>query len=235
VCSYDYLGRGWSDAAPGVTTIGQMSNDLGVLQDRARLAGPFVLVASSVGGLVAEMFARTYPERVAGIVFVDAANSLTTQRLTVRRWTITALACTAGLLSRFGVMRLFDPFGIGSDSEGARRSAALAYNARSWTATCALARGLSASEREFANAPPLPSGIAAAVLTASSPRQLVPPFAEYFVDVQQQHAAAESSHRELAARLHGTWQKVPDSSHLIADSQPDAVADAVFDMLDALR
>ena len=81
VCSYDRLGHGWSDAAPGVTTIAGTASDLGVLQDRAKLAGPFVLVASSIGGLTAEMFARTYPERVAGIVFVDAANSLFVPRL----------------------------------------------------------------------------------------------------------------------------------------------------------
>jgi hypothetical protein len=28
---------------------------------------------------------------------------------------------------------------------------------------------------------------------------------------------------------------VPNSTHLIADSQPDAVADAVFDLLDRIR
>jgi protein-S-isoprenylcysteine O-methyltransferase Ste14/pimeloyl-ACP methyl ester carboxylesterase len=235
VCSYDYLGRGWSDAAPGLTTIGGMANDLGVLQDRATLTGPFVVVASSIGGLVAEMFARTYPERVAGIVFVDAANSLNMSRYADRRWTITSLACTAGTLSRFGVIRLLDPFGIGSETEGARRSAAITYGARPWTATCALARGLSATQREFEQAPPLSSGIAVTVLTASSARQLIPPFAERFVDVQQLRAEGEASHRELAKRQQGTWKKVPDSSHLIADSQPDAVADVVFDMLDMIR
>jgi pimeloyl-ACP methyl ester carboxylesterase/protein-S-isoprenylcysteine O-methyltransferase Ste14 len=235
VCSYDYRGRGWSDAAPGLTTIGGMANDLGVLQDRAKLAGPFVLVASSIGGLVAEMFSRTYPERVAGIVFVDPANSLNLQRYADRRWTITLLACSAGTLSRFGVLRLLDPFGIGSETEGARRSAALAYGARPWTATCALARGMPATQREFAQAPPLSSAIPVTVLTASSARQLIPPFAEPFIDVQQLRAEGEASHRELANRLHGVWKQVPDSTHLIADSQPDAVADAVFDVLDKLR
>jgi protein-S-isoprenylcysteine O-methyltransferase Ste14/pimeloyl-ACP methyl ester carboxylesterase len=235
VCSYDYLGRGWSDAAPAVTTIGAMANDLGVLQDRAKLTGPFVLVASSVGGLVGEMFARTYPERVAGIAFVDAANSLTIPRIMERRWTVTALACTAGVLARFGVMRLMDPFGLGADTEGGRRSAAITYGARPWTATCALARGMSETEREFTQAQPLPTTMPVVVLSASSARQLVPPFAEPFIDVQQLRADVEASHRELARRLHGTWKKVPNSTHLIADSQPDAVADSVFDLLDAIR
>jgi pimeloyl-ACP methyl ester carboxylesterase len=218
-----------------VTTIGEMANTLGVLQDRAKLTGPFVLVASSIGGLVGEMFARTYPERVSGIVFVDAANSLSFPRIAARRWMVTGLACIAGTLARFGVMRLLDPFGIGSETEGARRSAAVSYGARPWTATCALARGLPETQREFAQAPPLSPGIAVTVLTASSARQLIPPFAEAFIDVQQLRAEGENSHRELARRQQGTWKKVPDSSHLIADSQPDAVADAVFDMLDTIR
>jgi protein-S-isoprenylcysteine O-methyltransferase Ste14/pimeloyl-ACP methyl ester carboxylesterase len=235
VCSYDYLGRGWSDAAPGVTTVGEVADNLGVLQDRAKLTGPFVLVGSSVGGLITEMFARRYPERVAGIMFVDAANSLNLPRIAARRSTVTALACAAGTLSRFGVIRLLDPFGIGNETEGARRSAAITYGARPWTATCALARGMSATQREFEQAPPLSSGMPVTVLSASSTRQLLPSFAEYFIDVQQMRAEGVASHRELARRLHGTWKEIPNSTHLIADSQPDAVADAVFDLLDQLR
>jgi hypothetical protein len=53
--------------------------------------------------------------------------------------------------------------------------------------------------------------------------------------VQQLRAEGQASHREMATRLGGTWKQIPNSSHLIADSQPDAVADAVFDMLDTIR
>lgn len=235
VCSYDRLGHGWSDAAPGVTTIGGTASDLGVLQDRAKLAGPFVLVASSIGGLTAEMFARTYPERVAGIVFVDAANSLFLPRLAPYSGRITALACTAGTLARFGVIRLLDPFGLGADSEGARRSAAVTYGARLWTAHCAMARGLDDVQREFEQARPLPAGLPVTVLSASSKEQLMPPFAERFIDPNQLLRETEAANRDFAARVHGTWKKIPNSTHLIADSQPDAVADAVFDLLDRIR
>jgi protein-S-isoprenylcysteine O-methyltransferase Ste14/pimeloyl-ACP methyl ester carboxylesterase len=235
VCSYDRLGHGWSDGAPGVTTIAGTASDLGVLQDRAKLAGPFVLVASSIGGLTAEMFARTYPERVAGIVFVDAGNSLLVPRLMERSWTFTALACTAGLLARFGVIRLLDPFQLGSDSEGARRSAAITYGARPWAALCAMARGLPAIQREFEQAPLLPPGMPVIALSASSARQIMPPFAERFIDAEQIRSETEAAHQAFAKRAHGTWKRVPDSTHLIGDSQPDAVADAVFDMLDQIR
>jgi pimeloyl-ACP methyl ester carboxylesterase len=128
-----------------------------------------------------------------------------------------------------------DPFGLGADTEGGRRSAAITYGARPWTATCALARGMSATQRESEHAPPLSTTMPVVVLSASSARQLLPPFAEPFIDVQQLRGDVEASHRELAQRLRGTWKKVPNSTHLIADSQPDAVADSVFDLLDEIR
>ena len=46
----------------------------------------------------------------------------------------------------------------------------------------------------------------------------------------------ERSHQALAGQSsRGVWRRVPDSTHLIGDSQPDAVADAVFDVLEAAR
>jgi protein-S-isoprenylcysteine O-methyltransferase Ste14/pimeloyl-ACP methyl ester carboxylesterase len=235
VCSYDRLGHGWSDAAPSVTTIAETARNLGVLQDRAKLPSPVVIVASSIGGLTAEMFARTYPERVAGIVFVDAANSLFLPGLAERSGTITVLACTAGTLAKFGLIRLLDPFGLGTDSEGARRSAAMTYGARPWSAICAMARGLTAIQREFEQAPQLSPELPVIALSASSSQQIMPPFAERFIDPDAIRAETEEAHRAIAKRPRGSWKKVPDSTHLIADSQPDAVADAVFDMLDEIR
>ena len=73
VCSYDRMGMGWSDPGPSVVTAGELARQLAVLQDRAGLNGPFILVGSSVGGLTIEMFGRRYPERTAGLVFLDAA------------------------------------------------------------------------------------------------------------------------------------------------------------------
>ena len=49
VCSYDRRGRGWSDPAPGITTVAALAADLGVLQDRAKLPWPVVIVAASTG------------------------------------------------------------------------------------------------------------------------------------------------------------------------------------------
>jgi pimeloyl-ACP methyl ester carboxylesterase len=130
---------------------------------------------------------------------------------------------------------MMNPFGFANDSEGARRSAAVTYGAKPWAATCAMARGLSTTQREFEQAPPLSPGLPVVVLSASSTEQLMPRFAERFIDPNEIKAQSEAAQRELANRTHGAWKKVPNSTHLIADSQPDAVADAVFDLLDQLR
>jgi len=98
-----------------------------------------------------------------------------------------------------------------------------------------MARGLTAIRREFQQAPPLSPDIRVAVLSASSKEEIMPPFAERFIDANEIRRESEAAHRAFAERTHGTWKKIPNSTHLIAGSQPDAVADAVFDMLDAIR
>jgi pimeloyl-ACP methyl ester carboxylesterase len=45
--------------------------DLHKLLSAARVPGPYVLVAHSYGGLIAELYARTYPGMVAGRVLID--------------------------------------------------------------------------------------------------------------------------------------------------------------------
>jgi protein-S-isoprenylcysteine O-methyltransferase Ste14/pimeloyl-ACP methyl ester carboxylesterase len=232
VCSYDRAGKGWSDAGPPVTSFDDLARDLAVLQDRARLHAPFIIVASSIGGLTAEMFARQYPERVAGLVFVDAANSDGIERARPLVGSLTAIACAAGLAAHFGAIRLVDPFGIDSDgSEEARRSAAVTYGARQWGAMCAMARGFRGHPREFDEAPPLHDDIPLIVLSASSEADHVPGFRWLPADLREGRIAA---HKSLAARSKkGTWRMVPDSTHLIGSSQPDAVAEAVLELLDA--
>jgi pimeloyl-ACP methyl ester carboxylesterase len=52
-------------------TIAQDVDDIVKLVAAAHLSGPFVVVAHSYGGLLADLLARTHPDLVAGLVFVD--------------------------------------------------------------------------------------------------------------------------------------------------------------------
>jgi protein-S-isoprenylcysteine O-methyltransferase Ste14/pimeloyl-ACP methyl ester carboxylesterase len=237
-CSYDRSGMGWSDpAAEDVVSIGDLARDLAVLQDRARLHAPYVIVASSIGGLTAELFARQFPERVAGLVMLDAANSLAlSERLLRQRW-LTPSACAIGMAAHFGIVRLADPFRLSRDtSEGARRGAALLYNSRPWMQLCAMGRGLEETVREFAGASPLRPDLPLTVLSASTAAELIPPGIEAFADGEQIRQDLQATHQRLArASSRGTWRVVPNSTHLIASSQPDAIANAVLEIVEGVK
>jgi pimeloyl-ACP methyl ester carboxylesterase len=71
VCTYDRAGLGSSDAAPSAHTPLDSARELRTLLERARIPGPYILVAHSYGGLIARLFARDYRRDVAGLVLVD--------------------------------------------------------------------------------------------------------------------------------------------------------------------
>jgi uncharacterized protein YaaQ len=55
-------------------------------------------------------------------------------------------------------------------------------------------------------------------------------------DAERLRTAMVEAHQRLAkASSRGNWLMVPDSTHLIGDSQPDAVADAVLDLVEEIR
>jgi len=74
VCTYDRAGMGWSDPAPEGWTLDGMTADLHRLLDAAGIEGRVVLVGHSFGGVLARLYARAHPERVAGVVLVDATS-----------------------------------------------------------------------------------------------------------------------------------------------------------------
>ncbi len=73
-CAYDRAGLGWSESASGPRTASVEAEELRALLTNAHEPGPYVLVASSYGALVARAFAARYADRVAGMVLVDPAH-----------------------------------------------------------------------------------------------------------------------------------------------------------------
>jgi len=68
--TYDRAGLGRSDPDPQPRTVARMADDLDDLLD-AFGQGPFILVATSGGALVAREAAKRRPEQIAGMVLVD--------------------------------------------------------------------------------------------------------------------------------------------------------------------
>lgn len=82
VCAYDRPGTILYGDAPRITdrsspapmprTAREIANDLHALLAAAEVPDPYVLVAHSMGGLIARLYAQTYPDQVIGLVLVDA-------------------------------------------------------------------------------------------------------------------------------------------------------------------
>lgn len=72
-CVYDRAGLGRSDPV-AARTVREVVADLAYLLVNGPVEGTFVLVSHSAGGLVANMVAHQHPERIAGVVLVDASH-----------------------------------------------------------------------------------------------------------------------------------------------------------------
>jgi pimeloyl-ACP methyl ester carboxylesterase len=72
VFAYDRGGYGDSEAHSPDRSARQIVEELRALLKAAQVEPPFVLVGHSIGGLYVNLFARAYPDEVAGVVFVDA-------------------------------------------------------------------------------------------------------------------------------------------------------------------
>jgi pimeloyl-ACP methyl ester carboxylesterase len=73
VCAYDRLGVGRSGRAPAAQTFVDMAKDLLGVVDKLEMRGRVLLVGQSLGGMVAATAAAQAPDRVAGLLLLDAA------------------------------------------------------------------------------------------------------------------------------------------------------------------
>lgn len=71
-CSYDRAGFGWSESGSSPRTSEQIVTELHTLLTKAEIKKPYILVGASFGGHTARLFAKKYPEEVAGIILLDA-------------------------------------------------------------------------------------------------------------------------------------------------------------------
>jgi len=74
VCAYDRAGMAWSDPGPADDTVEQVASDLHRLMAKAHIAPPYVIAGQSIGGVFARAYQRRYPAEVAGLVLVDSTH-----------------------------------------------------------------------------------------------------------------------------------------------------------------
>ena len=209
VCSYDkpnVLGSR-SEHAPTPRDAAGMADELAALLDAATVPGPYVVVGHSNGGMVAQLFAATHPDQIAGIVLVDSATEDQDRRAAqlVRRQLPPDEAETMIAAMTAMSPRLIDPeqFDHTTSREQLRASRTTA---------------------------PLPA-VPMTVLVHGLPLDNIPPqLAELYEPIWQ------DMQRQLAAIVpDSTYQIIAGTSHDIHHQRPDIVANAINDVVAATR
>ena len=73
VCMYDRAGLGWSDPVPAPRSLGARVDDLHALLEKAHESPPYILVGHSMGGLLARIYTKKFPNDVAGLVLIESS------------------------------------------------------------------------------------------------------------------------------------------------------------------
>jgi pimeloyl-ACP methyl ester carboxylesterase len=83
VCVFDRPGYGWSDAGPQPRNSLRISGEMEKLIQKAGIPGPYILVGHSFGGYNIRVFAAHHPQKIAGMVLVDASHENQYDRLNI--------------------------------------------------------------------------------------------------------------------------------------------------------
>ncbi len=119
ICTYDRAGYGWSDPSPNPRTAESFSAELHSLLVNAGEQPPYILVGQSLGGFSVRMFASQYPGEVSGMVLVDAAHEQQLERFPpeyaqINQQQVSYLGAMQ-FMSRFGILRLMGNASGGAD------------------------------------------------------------------------------------------------------------------------
>lgn len=225
--SYDRSGYGGSDDDPQPRTVARMADDLHAVLTAAGEHGPVVLVAHSWGGPIIRAFVRNHPDRVAGIVLVDAslASSTVTRKQVVlgrASFRITSLLVRLGAGAR--VIRMVLPHGHASEFSDDD----MAIVTRDYASVRAMRTGVREVNEVLAVGPALREWEAEGlpdvpVVALQGGRREKSAAAQRFREEFNRNAA-----ELLADHPRAQVVIVEGSGHLIPQEQPRAVIDAVL-------
>jgi pimeloyl-ACP methyl ester carboxylesterase len=227
--SYDRAGYGGSDDDAQDRTLERMVDDLLGLLDGVGETKPVIFVAHSWGGPIVRLFAHRHPERVAGIVFVDAtlaeAMSARNARLVAASFAIVSLIARLGGSDR--VMRMTLPNGaapeIGQDDLDIMR--------RDYACSRAMRAGRSEARHIVTSLP-----IMRELQTSGTPD--VPTICLQASRIERGMRETRPLLNRVAAELlaaapRGRAVVVEGAGHLIPQEQPAAVRDAILEVIEA--
>jgi pimeloyl-ACP methyl ester carboxylesterase len=228
-CAYDRAGMGLSDPGPdprdGLAIVG----DLEHLLAAAHEPGPFILVGHSMAGLYLRLYANRNPDKVAGLVLVDAttpeatANPAVTQFVSqfIRASNVASLGARMGLYAPIAGTWFGDKIGL-TPAASAEKRRAFASPRHNRTAAAEVEQWIRTAEEGRASGP-LDSDWPVAVVTAGSGHRRLGYQALQFEPARlSRHGHAES----VPAAGHATLLGRKFADHVVAaiDFVRDAAA-----------
>jgi len=245
-CVYDRAGYGFSDQSGRPADSKNAVEDLHTLLAAAQVPGPYLLVGSSYGAMHAQLYAYRYPAEVVGLVLVDgesededsALDAVTGGKMT--QFDQQAVAWIDSCLKEAQAGQVDDKCpGQAQPGLDPKLTAVLERERLSpiyWqTRASELASYRDASARELREARRSFGQLPILILARTVSPFLIPGQPQ-----SDMNKAAEGAHRRTleavaAETSQGEVRDVADASHLIQFDKPDAVSDAVIEMVRRLR
>jgi len=263
-CSYDRAGIGYSDPSPRPPTPANVVDDLHTLLAKANVKGSLVLVGHSLGGFNMKLYAATFPGDVAGLVLVDPSEERSDARVgaAMRAKFGDKLVADSAADDKDGITGAVAHFAdcIKAADEGKLATDAALYAQCSDPPRPPLGPELVAERESLQKTPSYqraqkaeleysiygadtsadaryaqlfggahPFGDKPLVVLSSSMFDMAPPFGEL------NYAAQTALHTQTAAMsTKGVRRMVPRSRHNVQLDAPQAVVDAIVEVLDQL-
>jgi pimeloyl-ACP methyl ester carboxylesterase len=249
-CVFDRAGLGFSDPAKRPNTSENVAEDLHKLLTGAGVKPPYVLVGNSLGGANVQVYAYRYPAEVKGLVLVEPQHEDETSRLDKASQgnlkKVYAMVSEQNNYCMAAVKKGMKPgseertncIGNPAESYGPTLGAAvMAATTRpaywrtavdEWDAIKVSDEQLRKLRRPFGDLPLV-------VLTRGVSPFAVPgkPQSALNKAMEDENAAI---HKETAAlSTRGKQRVVPGAGHVIHADKPDAVVDAVFEVLNQVK
>jgi len=236
VVSYDRAGCGWSDPSPADRTGKQVAKELNKLLEQAEIPGPYVLVGASDGGFVIRLFTHEHPDKVAGMVLVDASHEAAYAQMPESQKKVDAdlnrLVKVVRVLAPLGIGRWVIPSkGLPEELEAANRALALRTPNVVTLCDAWLCWDTWISQMEGCTLPPdIPLAVLSASKWETGLGEIPPEEANVALSVWTECQA------EIASRSSNSFHLVvPDSSHGLSDDQPAVVIDAIRRVVESVR